>query len=472
MDVMRIEGGNPLSGSIAVSGAKNAALPIFAATLLTEEPCILENVPNLSDIRFMAQILEHLGAEVEQTAPTTWKIAAKEIAHRAPYDLVRKMRASVCLMGPLAGRLKKAEISLPGGCVIGPRPIDIHLKGFAGLGMDVEVDKGYVFLNAESSTGKPIFLGGRHGSTVTGTANILMAAVLTPGETVIECAACEPEVVDLCRMLVSMGAEIEGIGSPTLTIRGVERLGGCTYKILPDRIEAGTFIIAGAMAGDDLTVTNLQVSDLAALMDKLKEAGVPMTINSNESITVGKSSSPLNPVDVVTHPHPGFATDLQAQMSSLMSVTPGISIITEKIFPNRFMHVPELQRMGADIAIEGPNAIVKGQSHLSGAPVMASDLRASAALILAGLVAEGTTWVLRIYHLDRGYDRIDSKLRAVGAMIDRLPEKRYAQRIESRSSLILGRQSPRPARNRDTLFPECVGNQKHSQRPNASTTQL
>ncbi|MBH54960.1 MAG: UDP-N-acetylglucosamine 1-carboxyvinyltransferase [Opitutaceae bacterium] len=423
MEVMRIEGGQTLSGNISASGAKNAALPIFAATLLTEETCILENVPNLSDIWFMAQILQHLGAEVEQPDPTTWKITAGTIAHRAPYDLVRKMRASVCLMGPLAGRLKRAEISLPGGCVIGPRPIDMHLKGFAGLGMEVTVDKGYVFLNAEQASGNPIFLGGRHGSTVTGTANILMAAVLTPGETVIECAACEPEVVDLCNMLVQMGAEIFGIGSPTLTIRGVDRLGGCTYRILPDRIEAGTYIIAGSMAGENLTINDIRLSDLAALTDKLKEAGVPMQINSDNSITVSRSESPLKPVDVVTHPHPGFATDLQAQMSSLMSVTPGISIITEKIFPNRFMHVPELQRMGADIAIEGPNAIVKGQAGLSGAPVMASDLRASAALILAGLVAEGITWVLRIYHLDRGYDKIDDKLRAVGANIDRLPEK-------------------------------------------------
>lgn len=423
MEVMRIEGGNTLSGTISVSGAKNAALPIFAATLLTGEPCYLENVPNLSDIQFMAQILQHLGAEVEQTAPTRWKITAKKINHRAPYDLVRKMRASVCLMGPLAGRLKKAEISLPGGCVIGPRPIDMHLKGFAGLGMEVTVDKGYIFLDATNAVGDSIFLGGRHGSTVTGTANVLMAAVLTPGKTIIECAACEPEVVDLCKMLVSMGADIDGIGSPTLTIRGVEKLGGCTYSILPDRIEAGTFLIAGALAGKDLTVTNLRVADQGALLDKLKEAGVKFKIDSDTSITVSKSDQPLKPVDVVTHPHPGFPTDVQAQMSTLMSITPGISIITEKIFPNRFMHVPELQRMGADIAIEGPNAIVKGQTRLSGAPVMASDLRASAALILAGLVAEGTTWVLRIYHLDRGYDKIDEKLRAVGAVIERLPEK-------------------------------------------------
>ncbi len=422
MDVMRIEGGHPLNGTISVSGAKNAALPIFAATLLTEEPCILENVPNLSDIRFMAQILDHLGADVEQTGPTSWKITAKNINARAPYDLVRKMRASVCLMGPLAGRLKKAEISLPGGCVIGPRPIDMHLKGFAGLGVDVKVDKGYIFLDAANAHGQHIFLGGRHGSTVTGTANVLMCAVLTPGKTIIECAACEPEIVDLCRMLQSMGADIEGIGSPTLIIRGVDKLGGCNHTILPDRIEAGTFIIAGAMAAETLTVENIRVSDMGALIDKLREANVDLTIDNENSITVKGSTKQIKAVDITTHPHPGFATDIQAQMSSLMAITPGLSIITEKIFPNRFMHVPELQRMGADIAIEGPNAIVKGQAKLSGAPVMASDLRASAALILAGLVAEGTTHVLRIYHLDRGYDKIDEKLRAVGAKIDRIPE--------------------------------------------------
>ena len=365
MDVMRIEGGNTLRGSIPISGAKNAALPVFAATLLTEETCILENVPNLSDIRFMGKILQHLGAEVEQPEANTWKITAANVSPRAPYDLVRKMRASICLMGPLAGRLKQAEVSLPGGCVIGPRPIDMHLKGFAALGMEVKVENGYVHLEASRAEGNPIFLGGRHGSTVTGTANMLMAAVLIPGKTIIECAACEPEIIDLCKMLLSMGAEIEGIGSPLLTIRGVEKLHGCNFRILPDRIEAGTFLIAGAMAADELTVENLRVADQAALIDKLREAEVPMQINSPTSITVQKGNLPLRPVDVVTHPHPGFPTDLQAQMSSLMSITPGISIVTEKIFPNRFMHVPELQRMGADIAIEGPNAIIKGKTSLS-----------------------------------------------------------------------------------------------------------
>ena len=434
MDVMRIEGGNPLRGSISISGSKNAALPALAATLLTEEPCILENVPDLSDIRFMGKILHHLGAEVEQTEATTWKITAANVASRAPYELVRKMRASVCLMGPLAGRLKRSEVSLPGGCVIGPRPIDMHLKGFAGLGMGINIENGYVQLEASQARGNHIFLGGRHGSTVTGTANVLMAAVLTPGKTLIECAACEPEIVDLCNMLKSMGADIEGIGSPILVVRGVDKLHGCTFRILPDRIEAGTYLMAGAMAAEKLTLQNMRVADQAALIDKLREAEVPIEIDSPTSITVRKSSSPLRPVDVVTHPHPGFPTDLQAQMSSLMSVTPGLSIVTEKVFPNRFMHVPELQRMGADIAIEGPNAIIKGKASLSGAPVMASDLRASAALILAGLVAEGVTWVLRIYHLDRGYDDIEGKLKAVGAIMNRLPEREMPKELNPQAA--------------------------------------
>jgi len=428
MDVLHIQGRRPLKGILEVSGAKNAVLPIFAATLLTEEPCIIRNVPDLSDTRFMAEMLSHLGASVERIEPHTWKIQARDIQPVAPYELVRKMRASVCLMGPLAGRLKKADVSMPGGCVIGPRPIDIHLKGFKALGCDVDVDRGYVRIDAKHAEGKSIFLGGRHGSTVTGTANILMCAVLTPGTTQIECAACEPEIVDLCHMLVMMGADIEGIGSPTLTIHGVEKLGGCDYTVLPDRIEAGTYLIAGALCGDGLTVKGARARDLGALIDKLQEAGVSMSHPNADTIHV-EPCKELRPVDVITHPYPGFPTDLQAQMCTLLAVTPGISIVTEKIYPNRFMHVPELQRMGADIAIEGANAIIKGNKRLSGAPVMASDLRASAALLLGGLVSEADTWVLRIYHLDRGYDRIDEKLRAVGADITRMPESEMPKHL-------------------------------------------
>jgi UDP-N-acetylglucosamine 1-carboxyvinyltransferase len=420
MDVLRIRGGRRLQGVVEVSGAKNAALPIFAATLLTSEPCTIRNVPDLSDIRFMADLLKRLGAQVERLDPHTWRIQAGSVTHRAPYELVRKMRASVCLMGPLLGRLRRSSVSLPGGCVIGPRPIDIHLKGFSKLGCVVDISKGYVEIDGSRMAGAEVFLGGRHGSTVLGTANLLMAAVLTPGRTRIECAACEPEIVDLCRMLEVMGARIEGIGSPSLTVDGADSLQGCDYAIIPDRIEAGTLLLAAAITEGDVTVRKMCASHLTALLDKLEEAGLPLTVEPTQ-VRV-RSNGRLRPVDVITHPHPGFPTDLQAQMTALMSVTPGLSIITEKIYPSRFMHVPELQRMGADIAIDGANAIIKGGNRLSGAPIMASDLRASAALVLAGLAANNDTWVQRIYHLDRGYEKIEEKLQALGADIERVDQ--------------------------------------------------
>lgn len=422
MDVVRIRGGNPLRGTVKISGAKNAALPIFAATLLTEEPCIIQNVPDLSDIRFMGELLAYLGAEVEQLDPHTWKVTAKEIASVAPYDLMRKMRASVCLMGPLIGRLKQSTTSLPGGCVIGPRPIDLHLKGFTKLGAKIEIEEGYVKMDGSGLRGGDIFLGGRHGSTVLGTANILMAATLIPGTTRIDSAACEPEIVDLCHMLVAMGANIQGIGSHALTVEGVERLHGCTYSIIPDRIEAGTFVIGAAITRGDVTIEGTRFDHLTSFFDKLEEAGLTIDRNGSDSIRVNMEGKILSPVDVITLPHPGFATDLQAQICALMAITPGISIITEKIYPHRFMHVPELQRMGANIAMEGASAIIKGVRSLSGAPVMASDLRASAALFLAGLAAEGETWVQRVYHIDRGYEKIDDKLRQLGADIARMPQ--------------------------------------------------
>ncbi len=424
MDVVKIEGGRPLIGEIKISGAKNACLPIFAACLLTDETCTIENVPDLSDVGFMAEIIEALGAEVERPDPNTYRITAKTIGHRAPYQLVRKMRASVCLLGPMVARLKRAEVSLPGGCVIGPRPIDLHLKGLSKLGCWVDVSNGYVNVDARRAQGGHIFLGGRHGSTVTGTANLIMAAVLTPGTTRIDSAACEPEVSDLCHMLVSMGAKIDNIGSHALVIEGVERLGGTTHRVINDRIEAGTYILAAAMLKSDVTVDGAEASHLAALLDKLEEAGLNYTIENAHRIRVRGEPGNLKPVDVITLPHPGYPTDLQAQMSTLMATTPGLSIITERVYPNRFMHVPELLRMGADISIEGSSAIVKGRHDpLSGAPVMASALRASAALILAGLAATGETWVQRVYHLDRGYDRFDEKLAALGANIQRLSDK-------------------------------------------------
>lgn len=421
MDVVRIRGGNPLRGTVEISGAKNAALPIFAATLLTGEPCVIENVPDLSDIRSMGELLAHLGAEVERLDLHTWRITAGEIAHVAPYELMRKMRASVCLMGPLVGRLKKSVTSLPGGCVIGPRPIDLHLKGFTKLGCQIDIEEGYVKMDGSKMKGADIFLGGRQGSTVLGTDNILMAATLTPGITRIESAACEPEVIDLCHMLVAMGARIEGIGSHTLVVEGVDRLHGCTYRIIPDRIEAGTFVIGAAMSGGKISIKGARFDHLTALFDKLEEAGLHVSRSRSDLLEIDATGLRLAPVDIVTLPHPGFPTDLQAQMCALMAVTPGLSIVTEKVYPHRFMHVPELQRMGADIAMEGASAIIKGVGKLSGAPVMASDLRASAALFLAGLAGEGETWVQRIYHIDRGYEKIDEKLRGLGVDITRMP---------------------------------------------------
>ncbi len=422
MDVFKVSGNGPLNGTIEVGGAKNAALPILAATLLTDETVVLKNVPDLSDMRFMIEILQHVGAETVQPEPGTWEITAKEITHIAPYELVRKMRASVCLLGPLVARMRKAEVSIPGGCVIGPRPIDLHIKGLQKLNCKVEIANGYVHVDASTIKGGPIFLGGRSGSTVTGTANIVMAAVLAPGSTRLECAACEPEVVDLCNLLVKMGAKIDGIGSPELIITGVEKLHGCEHAVIADRIEAGTFIVAAAITRGDVTITGIAPKLLSAFLDKLEEAGLPMELGDN-SIRVLPYEGSLKPVDVITLPHPGYPTDLQAQLGALMTQTDGISIITERIYPNRFMHVPELQRMGADIAMEGPSAIIKGASQLSGAPVMASDLRASAALILAAFAASGDTWIQRIYHLDRGYERFEQKLTAIGAKIQRLSEK-------------------------------------------------
>jgi UDP-N-acetylglucosamine 1-carboxyvinyltransferase len=355
-------------------------------------------------------------------APNIWEIEAKDIDHTAPYELVRQMRASVCLLGPLVGRLRKADVSLPGGCVIGPRPIDLHIKGLKQLGCQVDIRNGYVHVDGTHLHGDYLYLGGRHGSTVTGTANMIMAAVLAPGITRIESAACEPEIVDLCQMLVKMGARIHGIGSHYLKIEGVDQLSGCKHTVLPDRIEAGTILLAGAITNSEVTVRNVVPGHIRALLDTLKSAGIPCEIRPDErQITVHNYTNPLKPVEVITLPHPGFPTDLQAQMLALTTLTPGLSFITERVYPNRFMHVPELLRMGAHVSMEGASAVVKGVDRLYGAPVMASDLRASAALVLAGLAAEGTTWIQRIYHLDRGYENLEAKLSSLGAQVDRLP---------------------------------------------------
>jgi len=420
MESFLIKGGVPLRGTVEISGSKNAALPIMAATLLTGEPCVIRRVPDLSDTRFMAQILAALGAEVKFENGTL-TIRARKIGSYADYELVRKMRGSICIMGPLLGRLRQARVSLPGGCIIGARPINLHLKGFAALGAKIQIAGGYIDAAAKKLTGATMFLGGRAGSTVLGTANVMMAAALADGVTVIESAACEPEVVDLAKFLNAMGAKISGAGSPTITIAGVKKLHGAEHEVIPDRIETATFMIAAAATNGEVTIKGAQPDHLRAVIDKLSEAKV--SIQRRGAKLVVCRNGQLKSVDVTTLPHAGFPTDVQAQMMALLTLAPGISIITERIFEARFMHVSELARLGADIEIEGPSAIVKGGRPLSGAPVMASDLRASAALVIAGLAAKGTTQVNRIYHLDRGYERMDEKLRKLGARIQRIEEK-------------------------------------------------
>src|ERR1700722_11763146 len=420
MESFLIKGGLPLQGEVTISGSKNAALPIMAATLLTDEPCIVRGVPDLSDTRFMALILKSLGAETKFENGTL-TVRAKKIHGHADYELVRKMRGSICVAGPLLARLRKAQISLPGGCVIGARPINLHLKGFESLGAKIEVSSGYVHASVKKLTGGTTFLGGRAGSTVLGTANVMMAATLAHGVTVIESAACEPEVVDLANFLNAMGAKITGIGSPTLTITGVAKLHGAEHTVIPDRIETATFAMAAAATNGEVTIKNCRPDHLRAVLDKLGEGGVSVE-KRGETLTV-KWGKKLKPADITTLPYSGYPTDAQAQMMSLLVLAQGISIITERIFESRFMHVSELARLGADIEIEGPSAIVKGGKPLSGAPVMASDLRASAALVIAGLAAKGQTQVNRIYHLDRGYERMDLKLRKLGAKIQRVEEK-------------------------------------------------
>jgi UDP-N-acetylglucosamine 1-carboxyvinyltransferase len=418
LQVARIRGGHVLKGAVRAAGSKNASLPLLAASLLTGETVTLRNVPDLSDVRYMAEILGHQGAAVANPAPGVWTIRAEHVSHRTPYDLVRKMRASVCLLGSLVGRLRQAEMAIPGGCVIGPRPIDLHLKGLEALGCVVTVEAGLVSVDASGARGATVHMGGPMGSTVLGTANLIMAATLTPGVTRIECAAREPEVVDLCAMLSQMGAKITGQGTSVIEVEGVAALHGCDHTVIADRIEAGTYLVAGAITGGDVTVTHCDPAHLTAFLDKLREAGVQVETGPDFIRAHGR---PTHAVEIITEPYPGFPTDLQAQFMALQLLVDGRSPVTEKIYPARFMHAAELQRMGADIAIEGATATVSGGRPLSGAPVMASDLRASAALILAALIAKGETWVQRLYHLDRGYERFEERLRSLGADVERLP---------------------------------------------------
>ncbi len=414
-----LEGGRPLHGEVTISGAKNAVLPLMAATLLTREPCVLRRVPDLSDVAFMGRILNSLGARVRFQGDTV-TIEANRIKAFGDYELVRKMRGSICILGPLLGRLRHAQVSLPGGCVIGSRPVDLHLKGMRALGAGITIENGYVCAKAKRLVGSSMFLGGRAGPTVLGTANVMMAATLAEGVTVIDSAACEPEVVDLANFLNAMGARITGAGSPTITVTGVKELHGVEHEVIPDRIEAATFAIAAAATGGEVTLRGARPDHLNAVLDKLQEAGVGI-VRAEGRLTV-KARRSLRPVDVTTQPYAGYPTDAQAQMMVLVTQAPGISIITERVFESRFMHVSELARLGADITIEGPSAVVKGRTALSGAPVMASDLRASAALVIAGLLAKGRTLVRRIYHLDRGYEKIDDKLRGLGARVQRISD--------------------------------------------------
>ena len=418
MDCLVIKGGTPLKGEVKISGSKNAALPLMAATLLTSEECILRKLPNLSDVQYMAQILKSLGAVVEMNRGTI-RVRAKKIEGFGDYDLIRKMRGSICILGPLMGRLNEAKVSMPGGCVIGARPIDLHLKGMRDLGAKVRVEAGYIHAKAAKLTGGECFLGGRCGPTVLGTANVMMAATLAKGTTVIHSAACEPEIGDLAHFLNEMGAKISGAGSPTITIHGVRRLRGAEHRVIPDRIETATYALAGAVTNGDVTLRGCNPSHLSAVLHKMREAGVRLDAGRN-TLRI-RPAKRLRSVDITTMPHAGFPTDVQAQMMVLMLKSTGISIITERIFESRFMHVNELARLGADISIEGPSAIVKGGLPLSGADVMASDLRASAALVLAGMAARGVTRVNRVYHIDRGYENIDGKLRSLGANISREP---------------------------------------------------
>lgn len=419
MDKIIIEGGRPLHGTIAVSGAKNAALPLIAATLLCPGEHILHNVPELRDIRTMCTLIETLGASCSSPTPHTLIINSDNVSnYEASYDLVKTMRASVLVLGPLLARLGRARVSLPGGCAIGARPIDFHMTGLHKLGAVIELEAGYVdafvkdgLQGAQLSFDIP---------SVTGTENMLMAACLAKGETVIRNVAKEPEIANLIDMLTSMGARIEGRDTDTLVIQGVSELQPAETTIIADRIETGTYIAAVGAAGGELTLVDCNPAHLPSFLDKMRNAGISIEIRENSIIAA--RSGPLRSVDVKTNPYPGFATDLQAQIMALMTVSQGLSVIDETIFENRFMHVAELQRMGADIRVEGGRAIVSGKERLTGAPVMATDLRASASLVIAALAAEGESTISRVYHLDRGYEQLDVKLQQVGALIRREKE--------------------------------------------------
>ena len=417
MQKILVCGGKRLVGEVPVSGAKNAVLPILCATLLADGPCEIENVPHLQDVLTTARVLEGLGAQVEHFGSVMTVDASRVDKHVAPYELVKTMRASVLVLGPLLAKFGDAEVSLPGGCAIGSRPVDLHLKGLQALGADIVVDHGFIRASCKGR-----LQGARHVFelvSVGATENVLMAAALAEGRTILENAAMEPEITDLADCLNAMGAKISGAGTPRIVIEGVERLSGCTHRVIADRIETGTFLVAAAMTGGRVTTTGARPHTLDAVLGKLREAGAEIIVDKSH-ITLDMHGQRAKAVNITTAPHPAFPTDMQAQFMALDCVAEGVGVINETIFENRFMHVNELLRLGADIQIEGHTAIVRGNEHLSGAPVMATDLRASASLILAGLVAEGDTTIDRIYHLDRGYENIEEKLGALGACIRRV----------------------------------------------------
>ena len=431
MDRLRIQGGRPLNGVIQIGGAKNAALPLMAASLLTDNTLALGNLPHVADIATMIELLVELGVEVSMNGQSTDMSRANRgsegrllllsarnlVSSTAPYDLVRKMRASVLVLGPLLARAGRARVSMPGGCAIGPRPVDLHVAGLRRLGAEISLRDGYIEARAPGGlTGAAIML---PKVSVGATENLMMAACLARGETTITNAACEPEVLDLAHCLIKMGACIEGAGTDSIWVSGVDRLGGAKHKVLPDRIETATYAIAAAITGGTLDLIGTRLDLIRAVADKFRAVGIELTIREN-GVRVQHVGNRLEAVNIQTRPYPGFPTDMQAQMMALMTVTEGVSIITENIFENRFMHVTELARMGADISVKGNSAMVRGVSRLRGAPVMATDLRASVSLLLAGLAAEGETVVNRLYHLDRGYERVEEKLAACGAVVERI----------------------------------------------------
>lgn len=421
MQKLIINGGARLEGKIQINGSKNAVLPIaVAAAILGDSVSVLHNVPNLTDVQTLSAVLEGLGASITRKNGSLYIEPINRMEYEAPYDLVRKMRASIYVLGPLVAKLGRAKVSFPGGCAIGPRPVDLHIRGLEHLGAKVEVKRGYIFAQAERLVGAKMDLIGQHGPSVGATANVLMAATLAEGTTVIKGAACEPHVSDLARFLNAMGADIDGIGTSTLKIQGVKQLHGTEHTIISDDIEAGTFMVAAAMTNGDVYVEGITPPQIHAVSEKLIEAGVQLDWDRTgvRVTTPGQ----LKPIDVTTAPFPGFPTDMQAQMMGLLSLASGTSTITENVHTDRFIHAAELNRMGADIRLEGRKAIVNGVPSLSGAPVMASDLRAGAVLVVAGMAAAGETTVSRIYHIDRGYEAIEKKLNSIGADIRRVSD--------------------------------------------------